>query len=252
MTAPTALQVSTASASLPRSSPRAGKAALIASAAAGISGIWAPMVEPGSAMFPGAPEVAIRRPTRSPSSCASTSTRCSLPTARGSRWSIPAGGRECFASTLTRPCSPRTWRRCPRRQQVARQAREQYGTQGVPVAELRRCEDEGRDGTRLAGCVKAYLPPPAGRFGMVLRFAVIDDQLRLAYPAFGGAPPPARLSRSNRVPTRPSATPRPAAGLGRQAPRVVPLRQELVDAAQPVAIGEIDQCLGAGAAPVDG
>jgi hypothetical protein len=69
--------------------------------------------------------------------------------------------------------------------EVARQARERYGTQGVPVAELRRCEDEGRDGTRLAGCVKAYLPAPAGRFGMVLRFAVIDDQLRLAYLAFG-------------------------------------------------------------------
>lgn len=69
--------------------------------------------------------------------------------------------------------------------EVARQTRERYGTQGVPVAELRRCEDEGRDGTRLAGCVKAYLPAPAGRFGMVLRFAVIDDQLRLAYLAFG-------------------------------------------------------------------
>jgi hypothetical protein len=69
--------------------------------------------------------------------------------------------------------------------EVARRARERYVTQGVPVAELRRCEEEGRDGTRLAGCVKAYLPPPAGRFGMVLRFAVIDDQLRLAYLAFG-------------------------------------------------------------------
>lgn len=69
--------------------------------------------------------------------------------------------------------------------EVARQARERYATQGVPVAELRRCEDEGRDGTRLAACVKAYLPAPAGRFGMVLRFAVIDEQLRLAYLAFG-------------------------------------------------------------------
>lgn len=69
--------------------------------------------------------------------------------------------------------------------EVAWRARERYVTQGVPVAELRRCADEGRDGTRLAGCVKAYLPAPAGRFGMVLRFAVIDDQLRLAYLAFG-------------------------------------------------------------------
>jgi hypothetical protein len=29
---------------------------------------------------------------------------------------------------------------------------------------LRRCEEEGRDGTRLGGCVKFYLPRPAGRW----------------------------------------------------------------------------------------
>jgi hypothetical protein len=39
---------------------------------------------------------------------------------------------------------------------------------GLPVSRLKRCEDEGRDGTRLAGCVKTYVPWPSGRFGLVL------------------------------------------------------------------------------------
>jgi hypothetical protein len=39
---------------------------------------------------------------------------------------------------------------------------------GVPYEWLRRCEVEGRDGTRLGGCVKFYLPRPAGRWGAVL------------------------------------------------------------------------------------
>jgi hypothetical protein len=39
---------------------------------------------------------------------------------------------------------------------------------GLPVARLKRCEEEGRDGTRLAGCVKTYVPWPTGRYGLVL------------------------------------------------------------------------------------
>jgi hypothetical protein len=39
---------------------------------------------------------------------------------------------------------------------------------GIPVEWLRRCEEEGRDGTRLGGCVKFYIPQPAGRWGAVL------------------------------------------------------------------------------------
>lgn len=39
---------------------------------------------------------------------------------------------------------------------------------GVPGEWLRRCEEEGRDGTRLGGCVKLYIPPPAGQWGAVL------------------------------------------------------------------------------------
>lgn len=49
---------------------------------------------------------------------------------------------------------------------------------GVPREWLRRCEDEGRDGTRLGGCVKFYIPPPTGRWGAVL--TVDEDAARPA------------------------------------------------------------------------
>lgn len=39
---------------------------------------------------------------------------------------------------------------------------------GVPFEWLRRCEEEGHDGTRLGGCVKFYIPRPAGQWGAVL------------------------------------------------------------------------------------
>jgi hypothetical protein len=39
---------------------------------------------------------------------------------------------------------------------------------GLPFSRLKRCEEEARDGTRLAGCVKTYVPWPTGRFGLVL------------------------------------------------------------------------------------
>lgn len=39
---------------------------------------------------------------------------------------------------------------------------------GAPRGWLFRCEEEGRDGTRLGGCVKLYIPPPTGRWGAVL------------------------------------------------------------------------------------
>jgi len=39
---------------------------------------------------------------------------------------------------------------------------------GLPKERLMVCSDEGRDGTRLGGCVKTYVPWPTGRFGAVL------------------------------------------------------------------------------------
>lgn len=39
---------------------------------------------------------------------------------------------------------------------------------GLPRGRLMACEPEGPDGTRLGGCVKTYIPWPAGRFGAVM------------------------------------------------------------------------------------
>jgi hypothetical protein len=38
---------------------------------------------------------------------------------------------------------------------------------GIPKSHLMACQAEGRDGTRLGGCVKTYIPWPDGRFGAV-------------------------------------------------------------------------------------
>ena len=35
-------------------------------------------------------------------------------------------------------------------------------TDGAPAAWLKRCDAEARDGTRLPGCVKLYIPQLAG------------------------------------------------------------------------------------------
>lgn len=37
-----------------------------------------------------------------------------------------------------------------------------------PSKTLMACEKHGRDGTELGGCVKVYVPSPAGRFGVVM------------------------------------------------------------------------------------
>jgi hypothetical protein len=44
----------------------------------------------------------------------------------------------------------------------------EVGRDGVPFEWLRRCEEEAHDGTRLGGCVKFYIPRPAGQWGAVL------------------------------------------------------------------------------------
>jgi hypothetical protein len=57
--------------------------------------------------------------------------------------------------------------------------------QGIPRAWLRRCEAEGRDGTRLPGCVKAYIPQPAGRWGAVFAADLEDGEPVLTLIAVG-------------------------------------------------------------------
>ncbi len=70
-------------------------------------------------------------------------------------------------------------------QKVALQARRRLERDGLAASETRPCLAEGPEGTRLAGCVKLYLPPPAGRWGLVLRLARAEEELVLYHLAFG-------------------------------------------------------------------
>jgi hypothetical protein len=62
---------------------------------------------------------------------------------------------------------------------------------GVPPAWLRRCDAEARDGTRLPGCVKLYIPRPAGQWGAVFLGAAVDGVLKLFLLAVGERHPSA-------------------------------------------------------------
>lgn len=66
-----------------------------------------------------------------------------------------------------------------------REARSQFEHDGVEIKILRRCDPEGRDGTKVPGCFKVYLPLPNSKFGMVVRFIRDADGLALRYLAFG-------------------------------------------------------------------
>jgi hypothetical protein len=57
---------------------------------------------------------------------------------------------------------------------------------GLAPDRLKACEAEGRDGTRLPGCVKIYIPAPDGPWGMVFQLRIDDDgRPYLACLAFG-------------------------------------------------------------------
>ena len=48
------------------------------------------------------------------------------------------------------------------------------------------CDEDARDGTSLPGCVKVYLPPPAGPLGLVYQIARNKQgRLYLDHLAFG-------------------------------------------------------------------
>lgn len=68
---------------------------------------------------------------------------------------------------------------------------ERFKADGVPVAWLKQCDAEARDGTRLPGCVKLYIPQPAGQWGAVLLGGVIDDKPKLFLLAAGRRHPEA-------------------------------------------------------------
>jgi hypothetical protein len=68
---------------------------------------------------------------------------------------------------------------------TAEAARRRYERDGVPVEQLRHVRDEGPDGTSLPNCLKVYLPPPDGRFGMVFKLVIDETGAWLRYLAFG-------------------------------------------------------------------
>lgn len=88
-------------------------------------------------------------------------------------------------------------RSTPAGRQAAEVARRDYERSGVSVEHLRRVQEHGDDGTVLPNCAKIYLPPPAGRFGMIFRAIKAENGPLLAYLAFGVRHHP----RSSRRPT---------------------------------------------------
>ena len=127
-------------------------------------------------------------PPNGSSSCARTVHTCFRPTARDS--ACPAGATAWWRSSMPPP-GRRTSLAQVSGRRVAAAAREHYERDGVSLDELHPCEAEGRDGTRLAGCVKVYLPPPAGRFGIVFRVRAFAEGPRLIGLAFGARHHPA-------------------------------------------------------------
>jgi hypothetical protein len=49
--------------------------------------------------------------------------------------------------------------------QVGERERDRLEREGIAPGQLYACQPEGRDGTRLAGCIKTYLPPPGRPVG---------------------------------------------------------------------------------------
>jgi hypothetical protein len=63
---------------------------------------------------------------------------------------------------------------------------------GVPVASLRSCDAEARNGTCLGGCVKYYIPQPDGRWGAVFVIDVAASKPALLLLAVGERHPAQR------------------------------------------------------------
>lgn len=73
--------------------------------------------------------------------------------------------RAVFAEVAWRE-DMRRYRANPGAKDLALRGRQAAEAKGIDKDELENCEAEGRDGTRLANCVKLYLPPgePEARF----------------------------------------------------------------------------------------
>lgn len=68
---------------------------------------------------------------------------------------------------------------------------EQLKADGVPKNWLGKCDPEARDGTRLAGCVKLYIPQSAGQWGAVFLGGIADEKPTLFLLAVGRRHPEA-------------------------------------------------------------
>ena len=62
---------------------------------------------------------------------------------------------------------------------------EDLSADGVPVGALRPCDAEARDGTRLGGCAKLYIPQPDGRWGAVFTIDMAASRPALLLLAVG-------------------------------------------------------------------
>ena len=74
--------------------------------------------------------------------------------------------------------------------QLAQSTRIRLERSGLALDDVRACDAEGSDGTKLPGCVKLYLPwldaPPSQRpFAFVLRLRQRGDELVWNFVAFG-------------------------------------------------------------------
>ena len=107
---------------------------------------------------------------------------------------MPTSGGERRVTVLV---TPEVWRaeverfgeRSPARAAAERE-RPRLESDGLRLAELRRCEPDGTDGTALGGLVKAYVPigdaPPSERpFAFVLSTARTEPVPSLVLVAFG-------------------------------------------------------------------
>lgn len=65
-----------------------------------------------------------------------------------------------------------------------------FESDGIPAAWLKRCQADHRDGTDLPGCVKAYIPPPDGQWGAVFTADIADGAPTLVLLATGHRHPP--------------------------------------------------------------
>ncbi len=76
-------------------------------------------------------------------------------------------------------------------QEIAERTRARLDRDGQAVDALLPCQAEGPDGTSLQGCVKVYVPPPSGHWGLV--YLIVRDKsgsLHLDHLAFGLRHPP--------------------------------------------------------------